>query len=163
VKRETIAKHQGRLELTWTDKDKTLLSSGDGRYDYPFVHPSDYRVSEILARRGRAHRRRDPIRSAQRPACPDGRQTLLITGDVMHAVRAWMEQLAEVVQELIDGVEGLAIEDLSQDDDSKGAVATATRVAEKTSANTTWAALQDALLKHRDRMCARNWSSWLFR
>lgn len=25
---------KGRLELTWTDKDKALLSTGDGRYDY---------------------------------------------------------------------------------------------------------------------------------
>jgi hypothetical protein len=35
-----VAKHQRRLELTWTDKDNALLSTGDGRYDYTFVDPS---------------------------------------------------------------------------------------------------------------------------
>ncbi|NHI08652.1 hypothetical protein STPH2_4017 [Streptomyces sp. KO7888] len=33
-------RHQGHLELTWTDKDKTLLSTGDGRYRKP-VHIDD--------------------------------------------------------------------------------------------------------------------------
>lgn len=42
-----MAKHEGRLELTWTDKDKTLLSVGDGRYGYTFVDPADYRASEV--------------------------------------------------------------------------------------------------------------------
>jgi hypothetical protein len=41
-----VAKHSGGLELTWTDKDKTLLSVGDGQYDYTFVDSFDYRVSE---------------------------------------------------------------------------------------------------------------------
>ena len=40
-------KHKGALELTWTDKDKALLSTGDGKYDYTFVDPADYRVSEV--------------------------------------------------------------------------------------------------------------------
>lgn len=50
----------GRLELTCPDKDKTLLSTGDGRYDYAFVEPSDYRVSEVpfLHRTERAEVRR---------------------------------------------------------------------------------------------------------
>lgn len=42
-----MPKHHGRLELTWTNKDKTLLSTGDGRYDYTFVDPSDRRVAEV--------------------------------------------------------------------------------------------------------------------
>ncbi|MGH3815220.1 MAG: hypothetical protein ACRDUV_22705 [Pseudonocardiaceae bacterium] len=29
-----MAKHSGGLELTWTDKNKALLSIGDGKYDY---------------------------------------------------------------------------------------------------------------------------------
>lgn len=39
-----MAKHQRRLELTWTDKDNALLSTGDGRYDYTFVDLSVSRV-----------------------------------------------------------------------------------------------------------------------
>lgn len=42
-----VAKHSGRLELTWTDKDEAVLPTGDGRYGYTFVDPSDYRVSEV--------------------------------------------------------------------------------------------------------------------
>ncbi len=79
-------KHTGRLELTWTDKDKTLLSTGDGQYDYTFVHPSDYRVSEV--------RLLHEIERVEAPA-PDGRpdglpeptdDNLLITGDAMHVL-----------------------------------------------------------------------------
>lgn len=40
-------KHAGQLELTWTNKEKALLSTGDGRYDYTFVDPADYRVNEV--------------------------------------------------------------------------------------------------------------------
>lgn len=61
-------------------------------------------------------------------------------------LRAWMEQLADVVQELIDRVDGLDVEGLSEDDDFMDAVATATRIAEKTSSQAKRAALQNALL-----------------
>lgn len=61
-------------------------------------------------------------------------------------LRAWMEQLAQVVQELIDRVDGVDVEGLSQDDDFMDAVATATRIAEKTSSETKRTALQNALL-----------------
>lgn len=44
-----MAKHTGRLELTWTDKDKALLSAGDGRYDYTFTDRDDPRVREYPA------------------------------------------------------------------------------------------------------------------
>lgn len=79
-------KHTGRLELTWTDKDKTLLSTGDGQYDYTFVQPSDYRVSEV--------RLLHEIERVEAPAPddrPDGlreptEDNLLITGDAMHVL-----------------------------------------------------------------------------
>lgn len=81
-------KHSGRLELTWTDKDKVLLSTGDGTYDYTFVAPSDYRVSEVrlLTRVGRV--------DAPVPVnLPEGLPTptsdnLLISGDAMHVLDA---------------------------------------------------------------------------
>jgi adenine-specific DNA-methyltransferase len=83
-----VAKHSGGLELTWTDKDKTLLSVGDGRYDYTFVDSSDYRVSEIRL-----------LHEVERVSAPDGRpedselpepttDNLLITGDAMHVLDA---------------------------------------------------------------------------
>lgn len=81
-----MAKHQGRLELTWTDKDKTLLSVGDGRYDYSFVDPGDYRAREV--------RLLEYVERIERPM-PEGRpeglpeptsDNLLITGDAMHAL-----------------------------------------------------------------------------
>lgn len=38
----TVAKHSGRLELTWTDKDKTLLSAkADGERKYLLPSESD--------------------------------------------------------------------------------------------------------------------------
>ncbi|MYQ49961.1 site-specific DNA-methyltransferase (adenine-specific)/adenine-specific DNA-methyltransferase, partial [Streptomyces sp. PalvLS-984] len=81
-------RHQGRLELTWTDKDKTLLSTGDGKYDYTFVDPTDYRVSEV--------RLLHEVERVEAPT-PDNRpeelpqpttDNLLITGDAMHALDA---------------------------------------------------------------------------
>lgn len=83
-----MAKHSGGLELTWTDKDKTLLSVGDGQYDYTFVDSFDYRVSEIRL-----------LHEVERVSAPDGRpedselpepttDNLLITGDAMHVLDA---------------------------------------------------------------------------
>lgn len=82
-----MAKHSGRLELTWTDKDKALLSTGDGRYDYTFVDPSDYRVSEVrLLHEVSGHDQKVPdnFESSASPTTDN----LLITGDAMHALDA---------------------------------------------------------------------------
>ena len=83
-----MAKHHGRLELTWTDKDKTLLSTGDGKYDYTFVDPSDYRVSEV-----RLLHEVDRIESPVPVDRPEDlprptTDNLLITGDAMHVLDA---------------------------------------------------------------------------
>lgn len=98
-----LAKHQGRLELTWTDKDKALLSTGDGRYDYTFVDPSDYRVSEVRL-----------LREVDRVDAPDGRpegsdlpgpttDNLLITGDAMHVLDA-LAKLPELADRYLGNV-----------------------------------------------------------
>lgn len=81
-------KHTGRLELTWTDKDKTLLSNGDGKYDYTFVQPSDYRVSEV-----RLLHKIERVEFPCTEDLPDGHpepttDNLLIGGDAMHALDA---------------------------------------------------------------------------
>ncbi|MET7936051.1 DNA methyltransferase [Streptomyces sp. NPDC005322] len=82
------SRHQGRLELTWTDKDKTLLSTGDGRYDYSFVDPSDYRVSEVrlLHEVSRFAAATPQERPAELPEPTEG--NLLVTGDAMHVLDA---------------------------------------------------------------------------
>lgn len=83
-----MAKHEGRLELTWTDKDKALLSTGDGRYDYTFVDPSDRRVAEV--RLLHEVERVEADTPADRPAelpTPTA-DNLLITGDAMHVLDA---------------------------------------------------------------------------
>lgn len=83
-----MAKHAGRLELTWTDKDKALLSVGDGRYDYTFVDPSDYRVSEVRllheVERFSAEIPEDAPEGLPEPTSDN----LLVTGDAMHVLDA---------------------------------------------------------------------------
>lgn len=83
-----MAKHQGRLELTWTDKEKALLSTGDGKYDYTFVDPSDYRVSEVrlLHEVERVESETPADRPSDLPAPTT--DNLLITGDAMHVLDA---------------------------------------------------------------------------
>lgn len=82
-----MAKHSGRLELTWTDKDKALLSTGDGRYDYTFVDPSDYRVSEVRLLH-EVSRHDAEVPEGFDPPFEPTTDNLLITGDAMHALDA---------------------------------------------------------------------------
>ena len=42
---DSLGEHEGRLELTWTNKHLRLLAHEDGRYEW--VSPSDYRVAEV--------------------------------------------------------------------------------------------------------------------
>jgi DNA modification methylase len=83
-----MARYQGRLELTWTNKDRALLSTSDGRYDYEFVDPHDPRVLEVRL----LHEidRVDAETPGERPADLPAPTTdnLLITGDAMHALDA---------------------------------------------------------------------------
>ncbi|MBF5034034.1 site-specific DNA-methyltransferase [Micromonospora sp. ANENR4] len=83
-----MAKHSGGLELTWSNKDKALLSIGDGKYDYTFVERSDYRVSEV-----RLLHRVERIEAPAPQERPDHlpvptTANLLITGDAMHVLDA---------------------------------------------------------------------------
>ncbi|WP_431945563.1 site-specific DNA-methyltransferase [Micromonospora marina] len=80
------AGYTGGLELTWTNKDKALLSTGDGRYDYTFVDRADYRVSEV-----RLLHEVERVEAQPREGRPDGlpeptTENLLISGDAMHAL-----------------------------------------------------------------------------
>jgi adenine-specific DNA-methyltransferase len=81
-----LVDYRGRLELTWTNKDQVLISTGEGRYDYEWVHPSDFRANEIRL-----------TREIDRVAAPDGRpegsplpapteDNLLFSGDALHVL-----------------------------------------------------------------------------
>ena len=84
----SVAKHSGGLELTWTDKDKAILSVGDGEYDYTFVEPSTtacprFRLLHFIERMDEPV---PPDRSAGLPT--PTYDNLLITGDAMHVLDA---------------------------------------------------------------------------
>lgn len=76
----------GRLELTWTNKDRTLLSVSDGKYDYQFIDPADPRAVEVrnLTEVSRHEAPVPPDLPAEFPRPTDG--NLLITGDSMHVL-----------------------------------------------------------------------------
>lgn len=81
-----VAKHSGGLELTWTNKDKALLSTGDGKYDYTFVDRADYRVSEVRLLR-EVERVEGPTPEDRPEGLPEPtNDNLLITGDAMHVL-----------------------------------------------------------------------------
>lgn len=83
-----MGRYQGRLELTWTNKDLALLSVRDGKYHYEFVDPHDPRVLEVrlLDRVGRVEADPPDDRPADLPEPTT--DNLLITGDAMHALDA---------------------------------------------------------------------------
>lgn len=83
-----MAPHSGGLELTWTNKNKALLSTGDGKYDYTFVEPSDFRVSEVrlLHEIERVDGARPEGRAEDHPEPTT--DNLLVTGDAMHVLDA---------------------------------------------------------------------------
>lgn len=81
-----MAGHSGGLELTWTDKDKAILSVGDGKYDYTFVDPADYRVSEVRLLQ-LVDRCEAPTPSERPAGLPTPTEdNLLIVGDAMHVL-----------------------------------------------------------------------------
>lgn len=82
------AKHSGRLELTWTDKDKALLSVADGKYDYTFVERNDPRVLEVRLLH-QVDRLEGSVPQGRPADLPEPTaDNLLITGDAMHALDA---------------------------------------------------------------------------
>lgn len=83
-----MARHTGRLELTWTDKDRALLSTGDGKYDYTFTDHDDPRVREVRLLR-EVDRVEIPTPAERPDDLPEPTvNNLLITGDAMHALDA---------------------------------------------------------------------------
>jgi adenine-specific DNA-methyltransferase len=76
-------RNQGKLELTWTNKDQCLLAHEDGSYEW--LPESDYRVAEVRLLRDAA---------AVGEVGPDSRRVkdnLLIRGDALHALTSLIE------------------------------------------------------------------------
>ena len=87
--------YAGRLELTWTNKDRTLLAHEDGSYEW--VDPSDYRVAEV--------RLLHDVTTVGETA-PDDRRAadnLLIRGDALHVLQA-LNRIPEFANEYVGKV-----------------------------------------------------------
>ncbi|MEO7571251.1 MAG: site-specific DNA-methyltransferase [Acidimicrobiales bacterium] len=87
--------YSGRLELTWTNKEKTLLAHEDGTYEW--VDPSDYRVAEVRLLHDVA---------TVGETKPDGQRAvdnLLIRGDALHALHT-LNRTPEFAKEYVGKV-----------------------------------------------------------
>lgn len=91
----TAQQHEGRLELTWTNKDKRLLAYEDG--SYVWVPPSDYRVAEV--------RLLDDAGTVGEVGAPGRRaaDNLLIRGDALNALTS-LTRLPEFAREYVGKV-----------------------------------------------------------
>ncbi len=87
--------YQGRLELTWTNKQLRLLAHEDGSYQW--VPPVDYRVAEV-----RLLHDVDSV-GAVHPAKTRVRDNLLIRGDALNALTSLVE-LPEFAREYVGKV-----------------------------------------------------------
>lgn len=87
--------YSGRLELTWTNKDETLLAREDQSYEW--VNPSDYRVSEVRLLR-------DVLTVGKtKPLTKRACDNLLIRGDALHALNA-LNRIPEFAREYVGKV-----------------------------------------------------------
>lgn len=87
--------HSGRLELTWTNKDKTLLAHEDGTYEW--VDPADHRVAEV--------RLLTDVTTVGEtlPATKRAADNLLIRGDALHALQS-LNRIPEFADEYLGKV-----------------------------------------------------------
>jgi adenine-specific DNA-methyltransferase len=86
--------HSGRLELTWTNKDKTLLAHEDGRYEW--VDPADYRVAEVRL----LH---DVTTVGSTSELGRAADNLLVRGDALHALHT-LNRTPEFAKEYVGKV-----------------------------------------------------------
>lgn len=73
-----MARYEGRLELTWTNKDQCLLAHEDGSYEW--LPSSDYRVAEV-----RLLKDVEAVGTVGKKRAADN---LLIEGDALHGLRS---------------------------------------------------------------------------
>lgn len=91
----TDQEYEGRLELTWTNKDKRLLADEDGSYTW--VSPADYRVAEV--------RLLDDAGTVGEVGTKKKRASdnLLIRGDALNALTS-LTELPEFASEYVGNV-----------------------------------------------------------
>lgn len=88
-----MAQYEGRLELTWTNKQLRLLAHDDSSYEW--VAPSDYRVAEV--------RLLHDVASVGEVAARRAASNLLIRGDALHALTS-LGKLPEFAREYVGRV-----------------------------------------------------------
>lgn len=89
-----MARYEGRLELTWTNKDQCLLAHEDGSYEW--LPPADYRVAEV--------RLLAEISAVGAVGKKRAEDNLLICGDALHAL-ASLGRLPEFAASYLGQVE----------------------------------------------------------
>ena len=85
--------YEGRLELTWTNKQLRLLAHEDGSYEW--VNPSDYRVAEVRLLHG--------VASVGEVSKTRATDNLLIRGDALNALTT-LAQLPEFARQYLGKV-----------------------------------------------------------
>ena len=88
-----MTQYQGRLELTWTNKQLRLLAHEDGSYEW--LQPSDYRVAEV--------RLLHDVASVGVVGTERAADNLLIKGDALHALTS-MTRLPEFAEQYLGKV-----------------------------------------------------------
>ena len=88
-----MPEYEGRLELTWTNKDRRLLAHEDGSYEW--VSPSDYRVAEV--------RLLHDVSTVGKVSRARAGDNLLIRGDALNALTS-LARLPEFAAEYLGKV-----------------------------------------------------------
>jgi adenine-specific DNA-methyltransferase len=83
-----MSTYEGRLELTWTNKDQRLLAHEDGSYEW--VSPADYRVAEVRLLHDAA--------SVGAVGATRAADNLLLRGDALNALTS-LSRLPEFAKE----------------------------------------------------------------
>lgn len=85
--------YEGRLELTWTNKQLRLLAHADGRYEW--LEPSDYRVAEV--------RLLHDVSTVGEVRAKRAADNLLIRGDALNALTS-LTRLPEFTRQYVGKV-----------------------------------------------------------
>lgn len=94
-----MAKYEGRLELTWTNKPLRLLAQEDGSYEW--VNPADYRVAEVRLLHDAA--------AVGKTGANRARDNLLVRGDSLNALTS-LSRLPEFAPEYLGRVKAVYID-----------------------------------------------------
>ena len=96
-----MLRHNGRLELTWTNKDLRLLAHEDGRYEW--LPSSDYRVNEVRLLHDTG------VVGTVKEGDERARDNLLIRGDALNALTS-LSRLPEFEREYVGKIKLIYID-----------------------------------------------------